>query len=118
MKSDTPVEALKALAHPLRYKILGVLAQKERNVGEIEGVTGIGQPALSQQLAVLRRAGLVTTRKSSKLVFYRVAQDVLYAALEPLLEMSTGAQHSARPSKTRSGHRATRPGAANFARLP
>ncbi|WP_155647654.1 ArsR/SmtB family transcription factor, partial [Erythrobacter donghaensis] len=63
------VEALKALAHPLRWRILRTLASGERNVGEIEQATGIGQPALSQQLGVLRKAGLVVTRKDAKLVF-------------------------------------------------
>jgi DNA-binding transcriptional ArsR family regulator len=42
---DELIEALKALAHPLRFRILAVLATGERNVGEIEHVTGITQPA-------------------------------------------------------------------------
>jgi len=68
--SDAPIDELKALAHPLRFRILEVLRNGERNVGEIEEASGIGQPALSQQLGVLRKAGLVETRKDAKLVFY------------------------------------------------
>ena len=55
--------------------ILSSLLRSERNVGEIAGATGIGQPALSQQLAQLRRAGLVRTRKDAKLVWYSLADD-------------------------------------------
>lgn len=75
-----PVDALKALAHPLRLRILEALRAGECNVGEIEEATGITQPALSQQLAVLRGAGLVANRRKAKLVFYRLdrgAFDVL-----------------------------------------
>ncbi len=67
-----PIELIKAIAHPLRYEILHCVAQGERNVGEIEAATGIGQPTLSQQLSVLRNAGLVSARREAKLVFYAV----------------------------------------------
>ena len=70
--SDAPIDELKAIAHPVRFSILQSLAAGERNVGEIEAVTGIGQPSLSQQLAVLRNAGLVQTRKEAKLVYYQL----------------------------------------------
>ncbi len=74
---DDLIEALKALAHPLRFRILTALAAGERNVGEIEQVTAISQPGLSQQLGVLRKAGLVDTRKEAKLVllFHRNPAD-------------------------------------------
>lgn len=75
MAEDNLIEALKGLAHPLRWRILTALAAGERNVGEIEQVTGITQPALSQQLGVLRKAKLVETRKDAKLVFYSVARE-------------------------------------------
>lgn len=69
---DAPVELLKAIGHPLRFAILACLAQGERNVGEIEAATGIGQPTLSQQLSVLRNTALVQSRREAKLVFYAV----------------------------------------------
>ncbi|ONF97147.1 ArsR/SmtB family transcription factor [Sphingomonas jeddahensis] len=73
-KNDLEAEAelLKALAHPVRLAILRALAGGERSVGDLEQASGVGQPALSQQLAVLRNAALVETRRKSKLVFYRV----------------------------------------------
>ena len=74
------VELFKALAHPLRYQVLVALSGRERNVGEIETATRIGQPVLSQQLSVLRKAGLVQTRKEAKLVFYRIDDGAIAAA--------------------------------------
>lgn len=111
MTEDELVEALKAVAHPVRLRILQTLAGAERNVGEIDEAARIGQPSLSQQLAVLRNAGLVTTRKQAKLVFYRIAEGKL-AAMSEVLGGFAGTQVE-RP-------RTSRPpvaGAANFARL-
>ena len=69
------VEKLKVFAQPARLMILSCLLDTERNVGEIAEATGIGQPALSQQLAELRRADLVRTRKEVKQVWYTLADD-------------------------------------------
>jgi DNA-binding transcriptional ArsR family regulator len=66
-------DKLKVYAQPLRLMILSCLLDTTRNVGEIAEATGIGQPALSQQLAELRRAELVTTRKDVKQVWYALA---------------------------------------------
>ena len=77
MSDEELVEALKALAHPVRLRIMKVLTGTERNVGEIDDAAEIGQPTLSQQLAVLRNAGLVKTRKDAKLVYYRIDDDRL-----------------------------------------
>jgi DNA-binding transcriptional ArsR family regulator len=66
-------EKLKVYAQPQRLMILSCLLRGERNVAEIGEVTGIGQPALSQQLAELRRAELVSTRKEAKQVWYVLA---------------------------------------------
>lgn len=68
----TSADLLKALAHATRLAILHALAEGEKSVGEIEQASGIGQPGLSQQLAVLRNAELVETRRDAKLVFYAI----------------------------------------------
>lgn len=108
------IEALKALAHPLRWRIMAAIVGEERNVGEIEQVTGIGQPALSQQLGVLRKAGLVETRKAAKLVYYAVAENALADVMRAMAGLSSDkGTGSARPSPLR----APAPGVANFARL-
>lgn len=105
------VEAMKAAGHPVRWTILQALAQAERNVGEIEEATAVGQPSLSQQLAVLRKAGLVTTRRAAKLVYYRLDAERL-AELSAAITALAGPVDAA-PAKS------WRPtgGAAAFARL-
>ena len=62
-------EKLKSYAQPQRLMILSRLLDGEHTVGDIEEATGIGQPALSQQLAELRRAALVQTRRAIKQVY-------------------------------------------------
>src|SRR3546814_6247043 len=75
MTDEELVDALKALAHPVRLRIMRALTGAERNVGEIDEAAQVGQPTLSQQLAVLRNAGLVKTRKDAKLVYYRRSEE-------------------------------------------
>lgn len=111
MIDEVPIEELKAIAHPLRFQIIQLLREGERNVGEIEQASGIGQPALSQQLGILRKADLVETRKEAKLVFYSLNEDRL-AAIGTLIGgqgMSSG--------NRRADRRTPSPGVANFARL-
>lgn len=64
---------LKAMANPYRLLILYHLAGGEKRVGELERAIGLSQSALSQHLARLRRENLVTTRRSSQLIFYSLA---------------------------------------------
>lgn len=68
-------DKLKVYAQPQRLMILSCLLRGERTVGEIDAATGIGQPALSQQLAELRRNELVKTRRASKQIWYDLADD-------------------------------------------
>lgn len=68
-------EKLKVFAQPQRLMILSLLLTGEHQVAEIESATGIAQPALSQQLAELRRADLVATRREAQRIFYRLADD-------------------------------------------
>ena len=62
-------ELFKALGHPARIRALEVLSEGERSVGELQPLVGIELSHLSQQLAVLRRAGLVTARKDGSTAF-------------------------------------------------
>jgi DNA-binding transcriptional ArsR family regulator len=65
-------DMLRALAHPMRLSILRRLLQGEVPVSAFEAELGLKQPSLSQQLAQLREAGLVTTRRESKAIIYRL----------------------------------------------
>lgn len=62
----------KALAHPARLAILDVLRDGEECVCHLEAVLGYRQAYLSQQLAVLREAGVVAARREGWMIFYRV----------------------------------------------
>jgi DNA-binding transcriptional ArsR family regulator len=56
-------EFFKTLGHPVRIRVLELLSEREHAVSELLAAIEIEPANLSQQLAVLRRAGLVTTRK-------------------------------------------------------
>lgn len=72
-------DQLKLFAQPQRLMILSALVNEELSVGAIDTITGVGQPALSQQLAELRRGGLVSQRRLAKQVLYRLADDRITA---------------------------------------
>ena len=64
---------LKDLANQHRLLILCHLVEGERSVGALEQELGIAQAHLSQQLARLREAGLVQTRRDSRMIYYSIA---------------------------------------------
>lgn len=78
---------LKALAHADRLLLLCHLLGGARTVGELGTATGIRQPNLSQQLAVLRHEGLVATRRAGKHVHYRVGSSAVEAVLQALYRL-------------------------------
>ena len=69
---EMAARALKAIAHPLRLKILCVLGSQEACVQEIVEAVGTSQSNISQHLAILREKGVLLTRKDANRVFYRV----------------------------------------------
>jgi ArsR family transcriptional regulator len=85
--SEIKAELFKALAHPARVRVLEVLADGERAVGEIQPLVGIELSHLSQQLAVLRRAGLVTSRKEGSSVIYAVRDPLVVELLRVAKEL-------------------------------
>lgn len=64
--------AIKAIAHPLRLKILCMLGDKEINVQDIVDDVGTTQSNISQHLAILRDKGVLATRKDANRVYYRI----------------------------------------------
>ena len=64
--------AIKAIAHPLRLKILCVLGDQEISVQDIVEQVGTSQSNISQHLAILRDKGVLATRKDANRVFYRI----------------------------------------------
>lgn len=78
------VAALKALGNPERLLLLCQLSQGEMSVSELEAALDIHQPTLSQQLGVLRREGMVQTRRDGKNVIYSIADARLLTLLQAL----------------------------------
>lgn len=69
---DELADLLKAMAHPARLQILDMLRRGEICVCHIEKALGKRQPYISQQLMVLRDAGVVESRKDGLQVYYRI----------------------------------------------
>ncbi len=118
---DATSELLRALAHPLRLQILHAVRSGQLSVGEIEERTGIGQPGLSQQLSILRKAELVRSERSGKQVFYRVDRDRLAEIGVALAVLSGGTVGESAsgdtPSPSSAPAEAPAGGAARFARV-
>ena len=74
-------EILRALADPTRRAVFERLAAGEMNVGALKANFAISQPAISQHLAQLRKAGLVAERRSGRNTYYVAKPD----GLDPLL---------------------------------
>ncbi len=81
------VARLKLLANEDRLLLLCQLSQGEMCVSELEASLDIRQPTLSQQLGVLRRQGVVATRREGKNIHYRVADPALLEVLAVLYRL-------------------------------
>lgn len=83
-QADAAAELLKALANPQRLRILCLLHEGERSVGEINHLVELSQSALSQHLAVLRQKALVRTRREAQTVYYALASGPAEAIIHTL----------------------------------
>ena len=75
-------EFFKALAHPLRVRILELLRARERSVQELQAAVGVDQSTVSQQLAVLRGRNVVRARKQGTTVRYAVVDPLVGELLD------------------------------------
>jgi ubiquinone/menaquinone biosynthesis C-methylase UbiE/DNA-binding transcriptional ArsR family regulator len=76
------VRALKALADPLRLRVLAALFEDELTVGEVQEIVASVQSSVSRNLAILRDAGFVQDRKEGTNVYFSLRQDMPEAARE------------------------------------
>lgn len=81
------VNLLKGLANESRLMIMCVLSEGEVSVGQLNQRIKISQSALSQHLAVLRDQGLVSTRRESQTIYYRLADTAAMSVIELLREV-------------------------------
>ena len=75
---------IKALAHPTRLAILSLLREGEVCVCDLEPALDLRQANISQHLAILRRANLVTSRREGLRILYRVSDERVFEALDLL----------------------------------
>jgi DNA-binding transcriptional ArsR family regulator len=87
---EESAKLFKALMHPARLEILDVLRDGEACVCHIEAALGQRQSYISQQLSVLREAGLVQDRRDGWNVHYRVVQPQVFALLDVAITMTGG----------------------------
>ena len=83
-------EFFKTLGHPARIRILELLAEGEHSVTELMPELGLESSHLSQQLAVLRRAGLVAARKQGNTVIYSMTSQDMAELLQVARKVLTG----------------------------
>ena len=83
-------DVIKALGHPLRIQIVDYLKTKERSVTEIIRHFQVDASVVSRQLAILKRAGILASRKSGLHVFYSVAMTRVPAFLKYVAQSIRG----------------------------
>lgn len=97
--SEVATELLKALANRHRLMIVCQLLDRERSVGELADLIGLRHSTVSQHLALLRKDGLVATRRDGQTVWYAIASNGARAVVEALYHTYCGAD--AQPGRRR-----------------
>ena len=80
-QATAAAEVLKAIAHPLRLRILCVLSRSEENVKSIASELDVPSAIISQQLRILRSAGLVSGSTRSGHAYYQIVEPQLFRML-------------------------------------
>ena len=89
-------QRFKALGEPGRLALLAALQKGERSVSDLVGVTGRGQPNVSQHLAQLVHAGLVSSRRQGNRIFYRISDPYVLRICDAVCK-SVGAPPASAP---------------------
>ena len=98
--SEEASELLKALASSKRLMILCQLAEGERSVGSLAKFLGANEATVSQHLSILRREGLVKSRRENQTIFYDLKSAPARAVLETLYGIYCGPlKNQSRPRK-------------------
>ena len=85
---DLQAEIFKVLTHPARLAILDILREGEHCVCHMEAWLGYRQAYLSQQLSVLRQAGLIRDRRDGWNIYYQIVDERIYKVLDQVREMT------------------------------
>lgn len=85
-------EVFKAIADPTRREILRLLRHEEMNAGEVAARFEMTKPTMSHHFAVLKAAGLITSRREGQTIWYALDTTVLEDVLAWSMDMARGAK--------------------------
>lgn len=85
-------EVFKAIADPTRREILRLLRHEEMNAGEVAARFDMTKPTMSHHFAVLKAAGLITSRREGQTIWYALDTTVLEDVLAWSMDMARGAR--------------------------
>jgi DNA-binding transcriptional ArsR family regulator len=97
--ADQASDLLKALSNRHRLLIICQLVDDERSVGELAALLGLRDSTVSQHLALLRKDGLVTARRSGQTIHYSITSEPAREVLKTLYQVYCAAQPS-KPAST------------------
>ncbi|WP_245446299.1 ArsR/SmtB family transcription factor [Metarhizobium album] len=95
VKAPEAADFMRQFSNANRLMLLCQIAREECSVSDIQAALGIKQPALSQQLAELRQAGLVKTRRESRQIYYSIADGRAEAVMNLLFNLFCGVKATA-----------------------
>ena len=85
--AENLARCLKAMAHPLRLKIILYLENKEKSVGEIESCVGSSQSNISQHLGIMRDKNILVSRKEGNQIFYSLKDTRILSLLKEICQI-------------------------------
>jgi len=85
--AENLARCLKAMAHPLRLKIILFLDNQERSVGEIETCVGSSQSNISQHLGIMRDKHILISRKEGNQIFYSLKDGRILPLLKEICQI-------------------------------
>lgn len=115
---ESTARLFKTLMHPARLEILDILRGGEACVCHMEAVLGYRQAYISQQLMVLREAGLIQDRREGWNMYYRVVRPGVYAVIDAAQQAQGGARPRSRLKSTQAAPRCTCPKCSSLERAP
>ncbi len=101
-------ELLKAIANRHRLAILCQLIDGERSVGELAGFLSLRDSTVSQHLALLRKDGLVSTRRDGQTIWYAIASAPARRLLETLYQIYCAPASICKPVRAAASNRKAR----------
>ena len=96
---EAQAQLLKVLTHPARLAILDILREGEHCVCHMEAHLGFRQAYISQQLMVLKEAGLIQDRRDGWNVFYHIAEPRIFAVLSAVEQIIAPTSRTSKPRR-------------------